>query len=260
MDRFYSAISRHYHRLFPARQPQLEFLAGLAGPPPARVVDVASGTGEYVAALHGLGYDAHGIEVDFDMVAAARGRHPEIARRLIHGDMLELTDEVRGPCALAYCIGNSLPHLAGPAEVREAILQMWDLTAPAGRVVLQVVNFDRVLAGAQPAGGEEAELLFELPSLSAADQESGVVELDRRYRIPRRRESDSADGAPLFLQFESELRGGGAAHHSSLELLVLTRGRLAACLPPDATVRWHGDFAGVEWAADSAATICVLSR
>jgi SAM-dependent methyltransferase len=260
VGQFYSAISRHYHRLFPARQPQLEFLAGLTGPPPARVVDVASGTGEYVAALHGLGYDAHGIEVDFDMVAAARGRHPEIARRLIHGDMLELTDEVRGPCALAFCIGNSLPHLSGPAEAREAILQMWDLTAPEGCVALQVVNFDRVLAGAEPAGAGDEGLVFDLPSLSTADGESGVVELDRRYRIPRRRESDSADGAPLFLQFESELRSGGETHQSSLELLMLTRERLADCLPPDATVRWYGDFAGVEWSADSPASICVLSR
>ncbi len=174
--------------------------------------------------------------------------------------MLELTDEVRGPCALAFCIGNSLPHLSGPADAREAILQMWDLTAPAGRVALQVVNFDRVLAGAQPAAGGEGEALFELPPLSAGDEADGVVELDRRYRVPRRREADAADGAPLLVRFESELRSGGEAHQSSLDLLVLTRERLAACLPESAQVAWHGDFSGMEWSAGSPATICVLSR
>lgn len=260
MGQFYSAVSRHYHRLFPARQPQLQFLAGLAGPPPARVVDVASGTGEYVAALHALGYDAHGIEIDFHMLRAAHSRHPGLVRRLIHGDMLELMDEVRGPCALAFCIGNSMPHLSGLAEAREAIRQMWDLTAPEGRVALQVVNFDRVLQSAQPAGGDEGEQLFALPSLSAADEAGAVVELDRCYRIPRRRESDAADDAPLFLKFESELRSGSEAHQSTLELLVLTRERLAACLPPNATVQWHGDFTGRDWQDDSPASVCVLSR
>ncbi len=259
MGHFYELISSHYHQLFPAHRPQLEFLAALAGPPPARIVDVASGTGEYVAALHTQGYDAYGIEVDNHMVQAARARHPEITRRLIHGDMLELMDELRGPCALAFCIGNSLPHLASLAEVREAVSQMWDLTAPAGRVAVQVVNFDRVLAHAAPVP-DGGDLEFTLPSLSAADVEGGVVELDRRYRIPRRRAADEQDGAPLYLDFVSQLREGHEVHDTALRLLVLTRERLDACVPDGAQAGWHGDFAGMEWSTDSPASILVLQR
>lgn len=257
---FYREICRHYHRLFPARRPQLEFLTALAGPPPAHVVDVASGTGEYVAALHDAGYDAHGVEIDFHMIQAAHARHPAIERRLVHGDMLELMDELRGPCALAFCIGNSLPHLSSLGEVREALSQMWDITAPEGRVAFQVANFDRVLANAVEQHGQSDSLLFELPPLSAASDEGGIVELDRRYLIPRRRESDAAGDAPLFLEFAAELRSGGELHTSALRLLVLTRERLGSCLPQGARAGWHGDFAGAEWSVDSPATICALSR
>lgn len=264
MSHFYQQISRHYHQLFPAHLPQLDFLAGLAGPPPARVADVGSGTGEYVAALCAQGYDAYGLEVDAYMVQEAHDRHAELARRLIHGDMLELMDELRGPCALAYCIGNSLPHLASLDEVREAVLQMWDLTVPTGRVALQVVNFDRVLAQATPAesagANDSPSLEFALPSLSAADVDGGVVELDRRYVIPHRRAGDEAGAAPHYLDFVSELRDGHGVHNSELRLLVLTRERMAACLPDAAQVSWHGDFAGAEWSLDSPATIAVLSR
>jgi SAM-dependent methyltransferase len=256
---FYREICRHYHRLFPAHRPQLEFITRLAGEPPARVVDVASGTGEYVAALHGLGYDAYGIEIDFHMARAARDRHPEIERRLIHGDMLELMDELRGPCSLAYCIGNSLPHLGSLGEVREAVSQMWDITGPVGKAAFQVVNFDRVLAGAADPGDGSGSLQFDLPSLSAATDD-GMVELVRRYRIPMRRAGDQPGDAPQYLSFESELRHGLVLAESSLRLLVLTRERLSACIPQGAAVQWHGDFAGAEWSADSPATICVLTR
>jgi glycine/sarcosine N-methyltransferase len=244
----FSAIARYYHLLFPAREAQLSFLTALAGPPPARIFDVASGTGEYAAALYARGYDCYGIDLDPAMHARARERHPELVgrERLLQGDMLELTELVRGPARLAYCIGNSLPQLGGDAQVREAVRQMWDLTRPDGGVALQVVNFDRVL---REGGAREAAQPWTLPTLHAITENGGDIALERSYDLRE---------APGRVLFQTRLTHPGGVAEGETALLCLARERLAAVLPPQARVEWYGDFANAPWSADSAATVCVL--
>lgn len=247
----YAALAGVYHLLFPARPAQLDFLAQLAGPPPARVLDVACGTGEYVAALLQRGYDAAGVELDSAMVAAGLARHPQLAgadrggrgpSRLLQGDMLELFDITRGPCALAYCIGNSLPHLPGDAELADALAQLWDVTRPAGLVALQVVNFDRVQA-ALAAGG------FAMPPMQLQAEDGTAVEFSRGYRL--------LDSGRIL--FRTQLRVGEARTLGETPLLVLTRARLEAALPAGAQAQWYGDFDRRAWTADSPASVVVLS-
>jgi len=245
---FSARLASVYHLLFPARPAQLAFLAALAGTAPARVVDLGCGTGEYVAALHGQGYDAYGVELSLEMIKAGRARHPELcgARgplRLVHGDMLELADLLRGPFDLAYCIGNTLPHLAGDSKVREALAQMWDMTRPAGAVAAQVVNFDRVMAAAAGGAGE-----FAMATLSR--EEGGVsVSLERRYTL---------EALPERVVFHTRLSASGEVSEGRSELLALTRARLGALLPRGATPAWFADYDSSEWTAQSPATILVL--
>lgn len=249
----FSAIAQYYHLLFPARPAQLGFLAGLAGPPPARLLDVASGTGEYTAALHAQGYDCIAIELDLAMHTCAKARHPELAarERLLQGDMLELTDIVRGPARLAFCIGNSLPLLGDDAQVREALLQMWDLTRPGGCVAVQVVNFDRILAGDGAAAGatSPSRPVATLPALSATTQAGAEVALARSYDLAL---------APEYVVFTTRLTHPGGVDEARSRLLCLTRARLEALLPRGAQAQWCGDFAGAAWNPQAPATICVL--
>jgi glycine/sarcosine N-methyltransferase len=244
----FSAIARYYHLFFPAREAQLSFLAALAGPPPARMFDIASGTGEYVAALYARGYDCFGIDLDLAMQAQARQRHPELVgrERLLQGDMLELTELVRGPARLVYCIGNSLPLLGDDAQLREAVLQMWDLTRPEGSVALQVVNFDRVIREGEEHGKSKP---WALPTLHAMAESGEDIALERCY--------DLRD-APGRVLFKTRLMHPGGAAEGETALLCLTRERLAAALPPRAGVQWYGDFANAPWSVDSPATVCVL--
>ncbi len=247
----FSAIAQYYHLLFPARPAQLSFLAALAGPPPARVFDVASGTGEYAAALCAQGYDCFGIDLDLAMHAVACQRHPELTQRerLLQGDMLELTDLVRGPARLAYCIGNSLPQLADDAALREALLQMWELTRPGGCVALQVVNFDRILAEGGRAGAGQSQPSAALPTLSGVTETGASVTLERGYDLRL---------APESVTFQTRLtHPGGSVEHES-RLLCLTRERLNAVLPQAARAQWYGDFSSGEWSAAAPATLCVL--
>jgi hypothetical protein len=165
-------------------------------------------------------------------------------------------DELRGPCALA--LHRQQPAAPRPPEeVRTAIGQMWTLKAPWAVVA---AGQPRVMGQAEPVSAEAEGATTELPSLSAAAEQGGLVELDRRYLVPRRRENDTAEEVPLFLVFASELRADSVTHQSSLKLLALTQARLASCLPSAAQVQWHGDFGEVAWSVEAPATICVLSR
>lgn len=245
---FSARLASVYHLLFPARPAQLAFLAALAGPAPARAVDLGCGTGEYVAALHGQGYDAYGIELSLEMLKAGRARHPELCGtrgpvRLVHGDMLELADLLRGPFDLAYCIGNTLPHLAGDADVREALAQMWDMTRPSGAVAVQVVNFDRVMAAAAGGAGE-----FAMAALSR-EEDGAKVALERRYEL---------HGLPERVAFHTRLTVSGEVSEGRSELLALTKDRLSALLPRRAQAVWSGDYDSSEWTSESPATILVL--
>lgn len=244
----FSAIARYYHLLFPAREAQISFLTTLAGPPPARIFDIASGTGEYAAALHARGYDCFGIDLDWAMHAQAQSRHPELVvrERLLQGDMLELTDLVRGPARLAYCIGNSLPQLSDAAQLREALLQMWDLTRPEGSVAVQVVNFDRVL---RESGEQDGSKPWAMPVLQARTENGEDITLERGYDLRL---------MPERLLFKTRLTHPGGTMDNETTLLCLTRDRLAAVLPPQARAEWYGDFALSPWSADSPATVCVL--
>lgn len=246
----YSAMAGVYHLLFPAREAQLNFLAALAGAPPARVLDVACGTGEYVAALLARGYDASGVELDGAMLAAGLARHPELASaaRLLQGDMLDLFDVVRGPYALAYCIGNSLPHLAGDAPVAETLSQLWDLTRPAGAACVQVVNFDRVLAQMTADGAAGGSGGFAMPPMALAREDGVPVEFSRGYR-------PAGEGRVLF---RTQLRIGADAHLGETALLTLTRARLQAALPPGGHAEWYGDWDRRAWSAETPATILML--
>jgi SAM-dependent methyltransferase len=267
-----TAIAGVYHLLFPARPTQLDFLAALAGNPPRRVLDVACGAGEYVAALLVDGYDITGLELSLSMIEAALLHHPQLAgavrgasgpNRMLHGDMLELFDLTRGPYDLVYCIGNSLPQLESLAQVAETLAQMYELTRPAGRVALQIVNYDRVLAGAgrgrsadrrpaaPTAGGPAPAPVcgIPMPPLTATTEDGTEIQLQR--------ETLPLDAEHVL--FRTRLRIGDVGYEEETPLLALTRERLATALPRGAQAECYGDFARAAWTSDSPATVVVLS-
>ena len=253
MPTSYRFLTADYHLLFPARAPQLRFLARLAGQPPARIVDVASGTGEYTAALARQGYDCLGLELDLSMHEQALARHPELKaqRRLIHGDMLELMELIRGPAALAFCLGNSLPHLANLSQVAAALYDMWQQTRPAGLVAVQVVNFERVLT----AGAGR----FELPTLKVKRADGTEVALARHYRSEAaQRDKRGKLEPPMAVEFHLALHSGGEAVRRMMPLLTLTRARLETCLPAGAKTSWYGNFDEMPWSETTPATVLVL--
>jgi SAM-dependent methyltransferase len=242
----YTALAADWHLLHRPRLAAVEFLAALAGAPPGCVVDVGAASSEYAALLQRRGYEAYAVDVSRAMYEAATERHPGL--RVIHGDMLEVFDLVRGPLSLAYCIGGTLCELAALNEAGDVINQMLDLARPTGCVVVEVPNFDHLRSQAQ-AGDDHVELQFSLPPVSGYREDGEELRLEQQY-VWR------ADWSGLTLRWQFDAPGESCG--GELQLLELTRTGLELALPKDAQVRWYGDWDGSAWFEQSAHTIGVI--
>jgi SAM-dependent methyltransferase len=264
----YRQLVEDYHLLFPAREKQLNFLKETAGPPPARVLDCACGTGEYLAALAQAQYAVQGIELDEAMYQRALARHPALAGSFIAGDMLQAERLATGPFSLVYCIGNSLAHLEGIAEVASAIKAMWELARPDGKVAIQVANFEHALGhGYQKRIESESRLsgydsppgfVYDMPVLSATRDDGGPIQLERHYVLRRSADMSDAKHLPDKLVFHTVLRTAEGQQEAFTPLLILTAERLRYCLPREADRQWFGGFDKRPWSEDESATVVVL--
>jgi|GEM_PF-2144174 len=274
MAEMYQQLAADYHLFFPARQAQLDMISSLADPQDGTVLDVGSGTGEYVCALVNRGYDAAGIELDEAMHARATARHQEILLdatgrpRLIVGDMLRLDKYFQPPLNLVFCIGNTLAHLGSEAEVASAIDAMWKLTRPDGCVLIQLVNFNHVLrsgqlvavSGQQRVADRDSEpaFIYDLPTLTATRDDGTRIEFARQFMMRRAADLEDPGSPPEKLIFHTRIKAGQQAGDHYNPLMLLTSDRLKFCLPRDASRTWYGDFAGAEWTDESPASIIVL--
>ncbi len=182
---FYDQFASHYERVFPFRPATLAFLAARL-PASGRVLDLGCGTGHYTGALAGKGLEAVGLDLDSDMIDAARERYGGALFAV--GDLTEIATIADGADG-GFCIGNVLPHL--PHDHLDRFLaDLAGLLAPGAPWMVQTVNFDRLL----PLAGT-----YEFPPLDAGD---GLV-FQRRYEARPGGEIGFAtalarDGATLF--------------------------------------------------------------
>ncbi len=146
---YYEAISRHYDAIFPMNPLIRDFLAEQAGTAPAELIDIACGNAAYTLALCRMGYQVTGIDLDPGMIAAAKRKAGDAGNpnglRLLQGDMLALRSMELEPAALAFCIGNSMVHLPDPETIGHFLKEAHHVVADGGRLVLQIINFDRIL-------------------------------------------------------------------------------------------------------------------
>ncbi len=177
----YDDFSADYDRFmnWPARlAAEMPFIEGqLQAIGARRVLDVACGTGMHAVALAQRGYSVAGADFSTGMVERARANAATAAPVLsgVEGGEVRLgRGEVRfevagfGELALAFgsstpsaassgrrsptgfdgllCLGNSLPHLLTPADLRTALEDFAACLRPGGLLLIQNRNFDAVLA------------------------------------------------------------------------------------------------------------------
>ena len=226
---FWSGLAAHYRRVFPPRPEVVAWLAGLArsaapeGVARPAVVDLGCGVGDDAAGLAAAGLEVLALDPDAGMVAEARRLHAGVGGLVL--DLAGLEDaaaalerwrsggtraggeevpvgvgssdgqergQEHGP-ALALCVGNVAAHLTLDA-LAAALADLRPRLAPGGRLVLQTVNFDRVLAAGGAAGR------FDLPLLKDPSRDDlPALRFERAYE----------DLTPTACRFVTRLEADG---------------------------------------------------
>lgn len=249
---FYDALSAYYDRLFPAGAAQVEFVAGRLPEATAgdgvRVLDVAAGTGNLAVELCKRGWEVTALDLDAAMVRRMADKRRALALpdlTPLHMDMRRIDSLPPQSFAAALCVGNSIVHLASLAEIGETIAKMAHLLKPDGALILQTVNYDRILQ----------QGVTSLPALAHSDGESAVTFL-RSYDL-------LDDGQVAFHGHLLVERGGQTEQfRNTVRLVPLRRGdleRMVRAAGLDA-VEVCGSFKGEPYGPDSPATVVTARK
>lgn len=141
---FYSDFAHYYDQIFPVSQDTID-LFKQTFKENGKLLDLGCGAGGYALALATLGYFVDGIDYDPSMIKIANQKNnPSLRLSFKQGDMLDI--DVFDAYDGIYCIGNTLVHLDSEQAVFEVLGKLYDGLKPGGTLVLQIVNYDRILS------------------------------------------------------------------------------------------------------------------
>jgi len=147
-----------------------------------RVLDVACGTGMHAIEVARRGYKVVGADLSAPMIERARENTStagvevrfvvagfgELAEKLALSPALNracpeqsrrvegVVEGVSGPFDAVLCLGNSLPHALGAGDLSDALADFAAVLSPGGLLLIQIRNFDAVLARRERFMGPEA--------------------------------------------------------------------------------------------------------
>lgn len=242
---FYEEISKYYDYIFPAGKQQLAFIREAAGVPEKRILDVACGSGGYSVELAADGYDVTATDLDEKMIELTRKKAAgrDVPVEALTLDMRRLKASISGGFNVIFCIGNSLVHLGSTEEIGDVLGQMGSMLAPDGSLILQVINYDRIMKLG----------ISELPAIR--NEEIGL-EFIRRYSIKQ--------GGKL-IDFNTVLTVGAGEtkeeYTNSVELYPLMSRDLSDLLQASGFSRidLYGDFAKTPYNPDTSFMLVVRS-
>ncbi|NOY80855.1 MAG: class I SAM-dependent methyltransferase [Kiritimatiellaeota bacterium] len=149
---FYEALADDYDDMtaFDHRMAAAENLVRtiLRRRPVESAVDVACGTGLYALALARCGVPkVVGVDLEPAMLAKAarHARNLGVRPHFVAADMERLGAVVDASYDLILCLGNSLPHVLDPSARRRTLEGFRSLLSPGGELLVQTLNFDRIL-------------------------------------------------------------------------------------------------------------------
>lgn len=225
---FYEEISRYYDYIFPVGDEQVTFIEESAGTAGSKVLDVACGSGGYTAVLAEKGYDVTAVDIDNAMVDTARRKLEGLGLKagVMQSDMKSLAERIKSSFKCIFCIGNSIVHLGSNEDILKAIKQMQSLLEENGTLILQIINYDRIIKYG----------VNELPPIS--NQEAGI-EFVRKYEYDREKE---------IINFKTALKvkesGGNRVFENSIELLPVLSDKMMDLLEQAGfrRIQFYGDF------------------
>jgi len=112
------------------------------------VIDAACGTGLHATLMAEMGLQVLGADLSAAMLAKAREHANEAGVHVTwkQTSMQELGQVVSGQFDAIFCLGNSLPHLLKADDLQASLQSFYALLNPGGRLIIQLLNYDRILA------------------------------------------------------------------------------------------------------------------
>lgn len=109
-----------------------EFILQAGGPGGGTLLDVACGTGGHVGPL-GAFYEAEGVDLDENLLAVARRKHPAVAFH--HGDMMDF--DLGRHFDVVTCLFSSIAYVRTVERMRVAVANLARHVAPGGALVVE---------------------------------------------------------------------------------------------------------------------------
>ena len=221
---FYESISDLYDFIFPLNPAQTGFVKTCFTEFGQKtILDVGCGTGNLSIALSTDCKEIYGIDPDLSMLEIAKekaGRdHPNL-HFSPHG-MLDIAPQFSDIDAI-LCFGNTMVHLSSETEVSDFLQQARKALTPRGKLLVQIINYDRILDKA----------IQGLPGI-----ENDKISFVRRYNyLP----------AENSIEFETTLtiKDNGQQIHNLIHLLPIRKSSLDVLLKNAGfkSVKYYGNF------------------
>ncbi|TYQ15174.1 UNVERIFIED_CONTAM: methyltransferase family protein [Acetivibrio alkalicellulosi] len=221
---FYDEISKYYDYIFPVQKEQLKFLMDSLGDTKKEVLDVACGSGGYSIELAKKGYEVTAVDVENEMIdkLKSKAQKEQVDINSYVCDMKNIKSMLPNKYNLVFCIGNSIVHLKSLDEIKDVLKQMKKLLRENGAVVLQIINYDRII----DLG------LTELPKIQ---NESIGLEFKREYEFLKDKN---------IVNFKTTLSVNNEVFNNSIELLPIKSVEFKALLKEAgySSYELYGDF------------------
>ena len=164
MSQFYNQIAEKYDFIFPLSPAHKTFFASeLHG---KTILDVGAATGNLTAYLSSQGYEVTAIDLSERLIAKAAEKGITVQQlNMLAIDELPTFDNI-------VCIGNTLPHLDSKASVQLFLQKAYGQLTQGGKLVLQLVNFQKYFAQ------QQGDYLGNLPLI-----ENDKVKFERYYYL-----------------------------------------------------------------------------
>jgi glycine/sarcosine N-methyltransferase len=150
---FYDALAPDYDSMtgfekrFVAEKPFFRLLVERYGIRTA--LDAGAGTGFHSLLLAELGVAVTAADVSQKMLDRlnAHAHDRGVTVRSVQSTFRDLPGRTGGHFDAVFCLGNSLAHCLTHEELHGALHAFGSLLAPRGMMFLQILNYDRILAG-----------------------------------------------------------------------------------------------------------------
>lgn len=164
MSQFYNQIAEKYDFIFPLSPAHKTFFASeLHG---KTILDVGAATGNLTAYLSSQGYEVTAIDLSERLIAKAVEKGVTVQQlNMLAIDELPMFDNI-------VCIGNTLPHLDSKTSVQLFLQKAYGQLTQGGKLVLQLVNFQKYFAQ------QQGDYLGNLPLI-----ENDKVKFERYYYL-----------------------------------------------------------------------------